>query len=111
MAEITVREAMHIEVDGAVVNITVGLTDEYGRRVTSVMINPDDESRGGDGEGRMWFRRGARIIRHAHCRHCGKIVGPMLGRWEHLGPPLRWHCAGDTGPTAAPAPEPTAGPS
>lgn len=45
---------LHIETDGAVINVHVGLTDSEGRAVTSVQIIPDDEHRGGDGEGRMW---------------------------------------------------------
>lgn len=32
---------LHIETEGAVVNIQVGLTDNQGRRVTSVEILPD----------------------------------------------------------------------
>lgn len=45
---------LHIETDGCVVNIRVGLTDFDGRRVTSVSISPEDESRGGDGQGSIW---------------------------------------------------------
>ncbi len=44
----------HIEVEGATVNITVGLTDRFGRHVTTVEIIPDDGRRGGDGQGRAW---------------------------------------------------------
>lgn len=54
---------LHIETDGAVVNIRVGLTDAEGHQVTSVQIIPDDESRGGDGNGNTWYQDGSRIIR------------------------------------------------
>jgi hypothetical protein len=55
---------LHIETDGCIVNIRVGLTDAEGHQVTSVMIIPDDESRGGDGQGRIWHQAdGARVIR------------------------------------------------
>jgi hypothetical protein len=32
---------LHIETDGCVVNVRIGLTDSQGRRVTSVEILPD----------------------------------------------------------------------
>lgn len=38
----------HIETDGAIVNIEVGLTDEQGNAITRVEVVPDDENRGGD---------------------------------------------------------------
>lgn len=53
----------HLEVDGAVVNITVGLRDDEGRQVTRVDVLPDDERRGGDGFGYVWHQDGPRIIR------------------------------------------------
>lgn len=60
----TAREKLlHIETDGAVVNIRVGLQDREGREVTSIEILPDDESRGGDGEGRVWDLDGPHNIR------------------------------------------------
>lgn len=71
---------LHIETDGCIVNIHVGLTDNQGRRVTSVSISPEDKSRGGDGEGRMWSIAGdsgpgnIRIIRAA--RFLAKISEP-----------------------------------
>lgn len=71
----TVR-MLHIETEGAVVNITVGLRDEHGRKVTRVDVNPDDETRGGDGQGDVWQRDGARVIRQARCRHCGDRIDP-----------------------------------
>jgi hypothetical protein len=57
-------KTMHIEVEGCIVNITVGLRDTYGRRVTRVDVSPDDESRGGDGNGNIWRQEpgDARII-------------------------------------------------
>jgi hypothetical protein len=45
---------MHIETDGCVVEIHVGLTDERGRPMTRVDVIPDDERRGGDGRGGLW---------------------------------------------------------
>lgn len=57
---------LHIEADGCIINIQVGLHDRAGQQVTSVEIIPDDESRGGDGEGRRWHldgHRNNRIIR------------------------------------------------
>jgi hypothetical protein len=53
---------LHIETDGCIVNIQVGLHDVDGRQVTSVRISPDDESRGGDGQGRIWVQDGSRIV-------------------------------------------------
>jgi hypothetical protein len=47
-------DVMHIETDGCVVNITVGLHDEQGRAITRVDVTPDGENRGGDGEGNVW---------------------------------------------------------
>jgi hypothetical protein len=57
------QDILHIETDGAIVNIQVGLHDTDGRQVTSVRISPDDASRGGDGNGRIWVRDGSRIVR------------------------------------------------
>jgi hypothetical protein len=45
---------LHIETDGCVVNIHVGLTDNDGNALTRVDVLPDTEDRGGDGEGRVW---------------------------------------------------------
>lgn len=54
---------LHIETDGCIVNIRVGLTDAQGRKVTAVTILPEDESRGGDGEGRIWHLvDGVRVV-------------------------------------------------
>ena len=47
-------KVLHIETEGAIVNIRVGLSDSEGREVTSIEIIPDGEDRGGDGEGRIW---------------------------------------------------------
>ncbi len=54
---------LHIEADGVLVNIRVGLEDIEGHRVTAISISPDDDQRGGDAEGRKWYRDGDRIIR------------------------------------------------
>jgi hypothetical protein len=54
---------LHIEADGVLVNIHVGLTDSEGHHVTHVAISPDDETRGGDADGYIWYRDDARIIR------------------------------------------------
>lgn len=54
---------LHIETDGGIINIRVGLTDEQGRQVTTISISPDDETRGGDGSGGYWHRDGDRLIR------------------------------------------------
>jgi hypothetical protein len=54
---------LHIETDGCIVNIRVGLHDTEGRKVTRVDVSPEDESRGGDADGRIWRQDGARIIR------------------------------------------------
>ncbi len=57
------QDILHIETDGCIVNIQVGLHDVDGRQVTSVRISPDDKTRGGDGQGRMWVQDGSRIVR------------------------------------------------
>jgi hypothetical protein len=46
---------LHIETDGCTINIRVGLTDASGNQVTTISVSPDDESRGGDGHGRVWY--------------------------------------------------------
>lgn len=45
---------LHIETDGAIVNVHVGLTNSEGRPVTRVDVIPDDASRGGDMSGQIW---------------------------------------------------------
>lgn len=45
---------LHIELPGAIVNIRVGLTDHDNHEVTAVEILPEDETRGGDAQGRVW---------------------------------------------------------
>jgi hypothetical protein len=67
MSEITKRatfhshgrgmKTFHIEADGCIVNIMVGLVDSQGRRVTRVDVLPDDETRGGDGLGGIWHQQ------------------------------------------------------
>lgn len=49
---------LHIETDGCIVNIQVGLHDVDGRQVTSVRILPDNYAeRGG-----RWVQDGSRIV-------------------------------------------------
>ena len=50
---------LHVETDGCVVNVYVGLTDAEGRQVTRVDVSADGESRGGDGQGRIWLGNGS----------------------------------------------------
>lgn len=45
---------LHIETNGCVVDIQVGLFSEDGRQITRVDVVPDSEDRGGDGDGRTW---------------------------------------------------------
>lgn len=52
-----------VEADGAIVEITVGLNDADGRQVTRVDVTVEDEQRGGDRNGHMWRRDGARLVR------------------------------------------------
>lgn len=49
---------LHIETDGCVVNIHVGLTDVDGRQITRVDVNADGANRGGDGNGQIWVANG-----------------------------------------------------
>ena len=69
-------DLLHIETDGAVINIRVGLHDSDGRQVTSVEVLPDDESRGGDGYGYMWDTPdgpiGGRLVRRPKLGERGK---------------------------------------
>lgn len=101
---------LHVEVDGCIVNITVGLSDMQGRRVTSVSIVPDDESRGGDGEGRVWRyvpgESNHRLIRLLEDEKdlpadnnparpvdtcgCGHPLIWVGGHWEHDAAPYLW---------------------
>jgi hypothetical protein len=70
---------LHIETDGCIVNIRVGLTDSEGRRVTSVEILPEDETRAPDLDGHYWHLDGhvnSRVIRQPStesdlCDECG----------------------------------------
>jgi len=54
---------LHVEADGCIVNVEVGLTDARGRKVTRVDVLPDDERRGGDINGRTWRLVGSRSAR------------------------------------------------
>jgi hypothetical protein len=49
---------LHIETDGCIVNIQVGLHDTDGRQVTSVRVSPDNYAeRGG-----RWVQDGSRVV-------------------------------------------------
>lgn len=69
---------LHIETDGAIINIHVGLCDAQGRRVTRIIVSPEDESRGGDGQGYIWGTPdgpiGGRIVRQENCDECGATI-------------------------------------
>lgn len=57
---------LHIETDGCIVNIRVGLRDSEGRGVTSIEILPDDETRSPDPDGCYWRLDGhvnTRVVR------------------------------------------------
>jgi hypothetical protein len=54
---------LHIETDGGIVNIHVGLHDSDGHAVTAIQVIPDDQSRGGDGNGNWWTRIGDRLVK------------------------------------------------
>lgn len=45
---------LHIETDGCIVNIRVGLRDMAGRPVTRVDVSPEDETRSPDMDGYYW---------------------------------------------------------
>jgi hypothetical protein len=49
---------LHIETDGCIVNIRVGLHDVDGRQVTNVQVIPDDYA----DRGSKWVRDGSRIV-------------------------------------------------
>ena len=61
---------MHIETDGAIVNIQVGLRDNDGNQVTVVSVLPDDETRSPDPDGHYWHTEDAdgSDTRGAHIR-------------------------------------------
>lgn len=70
---------LHIEADGVLINIEIGLADVEGHRVTAISVSPDDASRGGDGEGRLWVvadanEYGMRLVR----LHEGETELPAL---------------------------------
>jgi len=53
----------HIETDGAVIiNITAGSAGQRRPADNCHVDHPDDETRGGDGLGRVWHRVGDRIV-------------------------------------------------
>lgn len=74
------EKLLHVEADGVLVNIRVGLTDAEGHPVTRIDISPDDKSRGGDGTGYYWYQDGPRIIR----LHPGEEP-PITGTVEFTG--------------------------
>lgn len=49
---------LHIETDGCIVNIQVGLRDADGRRVTSVRVSPDNYAEPGG----KWVVDGSRVV-------------------------------------------------
>ena len=61
---------LHIEVDGAIVNIHVGLHDNDGNQVTAVSVLPEDETRSPDLDGHYWHTEDAdgNDTRGAHIR-------------------------------------------
>lgn len=58
-------QVLHIETDGAIYNIRVGLRDTHGRAVEALTISALDESRSvdGDGNGGKWLRFNDRLVR------------------------------------------------
>lgn len=107
---------LHIETDGAVVNIRVGLSDRHGNQVTSVEIIPESKDRGGDQEGRAWVLDGNfnnrliradqipvdETVRPTDTCGCGSPLIWVGGHWEHDAAPYLWGDDHD-----AQAPEPT----
>lgn len=66
---------LHIETDGGIVNIRVGLTDAHGRAVTSVEIIRDNYAE----EGGVWDLDGHtnnRLIQLDNCTTCRQPVMP-----------------------------------
>lgn len=64
---------LHIETDGAIINIRVGLTDAYGQQVTSVEILPDRYLEPGG----FWDLDGYtnnRLIQRHNCAICGRVL-------------------------------------
>jgi hypothetical protein len=49
---------LHIETDGCIVNIRVGLHDAAGRQVTSVMVDPDNYAE----DGGKWVQDDSRVV-------------------------------------------------
>jgi hypothetical protein len=87
-------QLLHIEADGVLVNIRVGLTDVEGHHVTHVSVSPEDASRGGDGTGYYWYQDGARIIR----LHPGERPPNYMpeARWSTDGTPAELVCGHDS---------------
>jgi hypothetical protein len=51
-------DLLHIETDGCIINIEVGLHDRDGRQVTSVRVSPDGDT----GTGCIWVQEGSRVV-------------------------------------------------
>lgn len=69
-------ETLHIETDGAIVNLRVGLRDRYGHQVTRVDVSPMDESRSPEPDGSYWHAAdpftGVRVIHGCTPETCGR---------------------------------------
>lgn len=59
---------LHVEADGCIINVREGLSDRYGRKVTSVEIIPDDRFAGDP----IWRLRGCRNNRVVQLK---KVLG------------------------------------
>jgi hypothetical protein len=69
---------LHIETDGCIVNIRVGLHDAEGREVTSVQVIPDQTTDA------TWVQDGARVIR----LHEGEDDNALADAHTAFGEPL-----------------------
>lgn len=82
-------DLLHVETDGCVVNIRVGLSDDQGRKVTRVDVLPDDDTRGGDGLGHLWCQDGPRVIRMNPGETAGEVRGTDPAAMSIAGA-VRW---------------------
>jgi hypothetical protein len=64
---------LHVEADGCVIHITVGLHDTSGERYTSVEVTPAHP----DGNGDIWVAEGATSML-VRCRGPQVLVGDIL---------------------------------
>lgn len=91
-------KTLHVETDGCIIDICVGLVDTYGRKVTRIDVSPEDETRSPDMNGYYWRKVDeARVIRDLKpgmhvgpdsfirkCRHCGAAIKQRTdGLWTH----------------------------